>query len=464
MTTITNERYEINAVSKCCERFIKRFKVNKLLRKVNATKEKGVPAYDIFAFLLGLVFSGKNLYTLLSSSSKETVTFGKDVIYRFLSKAFINWNAFLLYLSCSVITDVNILTSDDRKTAIIIDDTPYYRNRSKKVELLSKFYDHSEKRYYRGFTLLTMGWTDGQTFMPIDFRVVANSDEKKLFEGSHIKKNDNRTLATKRRDDARKEKPKLVIDMLKSVKGTPAEAKYVLFDSWFSSPSSLLSVNKAGYRVVSRLKNNKNFKFKYEGKMLPINKIFAINKKRRGMSRYLLSVTVEVCHKDFEKSIPAKIVYVRDKNNRKKWIALISTDTALGEDEIIALYGKRWDIEPFHKVIKSCLHLEKEFQVRSYDAIVAHTAIVMTRYVFLSLENRENKDIRSVNEGFRMLCDELEDISFIGAIELIISVFKQRCLDYLHLSKEKINAAVGCFISCLPCYIRDRLGFSLCES
>jgi len=463
MTTIPNTGSKINAVSKSCERFIKRFKVNRLLRKVGATKEKGIPAYDVFAFLLGLVFSGKNLYTLISDS-KESLSFGKDVIYRFLGKAFINWNTFVLHLSCSAVSDVDILTSDTRRAALVIDDTPYYRDRSKKVELLSKLYDHSNRRYYKGFELLTMGWTDGQTFMPIDYRVAANSDKTKLSEGPHIKKEDNRTLATKRRKDGVKEKPKLVLDMLKSVKGTAAEANYVLFDSWFSSPSAILNINKMGYNVVARLKDHKNFLYGYAGELMPISKIYAMNKKRRGKSRYLLSVLVEVRHKGFEQPIPAKIVYIRDRNNRKKWIALISTDTALSEDEIIALYGKRWDIEPFHKVIKSHLRLEKEFQTRSYDAIVAHTAIVMTRYIFLSLENRENKDLRSVNEGFRMLCDELEDISSAYSLELIISLFKQCCLDYIHLAKEQINALVDGFMSCLPRYIRDRLGVLVCES
>ena len=100
----------------------------------------------------------------------------------------------------------------------------------------------------------------------------------------------------------------------------------------------------------------------------------------------MLSVNVEIAHNEFSENIQAKIVFVRNKNNRKDWIALLSTDTSLSEDEIIALYGKRWDIEPFFKVCKSYLRLEKEFQTRSYDAIVAHTAIVFIRYMMLALE------------------------------------------------------------------------------
>jgi len=308
-----------------------------------------------------------------------------------------------------------------------------------------------------------MGWSDGQTYLPLDFRILANAEDKKLIYGTNVKE-DNRTLATKRRKDARRDKPSLVLEMLASVKGTPAQAKYVLFDSWFSSPSSILSIKKLGYHVVTRLKNHKNFLYSYNGEHLPISEIYSRNKKRRGRSRYLLSVSVEVRHNDFENSIPAKIVYVRDRNNRKQWIALLTTDTKLSEDEIIATYGKRWDIEPFHKVIKSALRLEKEFQFRSFDAIVAHTTIVLTRYLLLALENRENRDLRSVNEGFHSLCKELDDISFNFAFEMILASFKQCFHDYLHLASDMIDTAVEYFLSCLPSFIKGKLRLSVCES
>lgn len=154
------------SISKICEGFVKRFRVNHLLRVSNTTKEKGVPAYDIFSFLLGLVFAGKNLYTLIVNY-REKISFGKDAVYRFLARASVNWEMFLLNLSCSVTTTVDRLTSDDRKSVLIIDDSPYYRSRSKKVEFLSRCYDHTANAYYKGLTLLTLGWSDGQTFLPL---------------------------------------------------------------------------------------------------------------------------------------------------------------------------------------------------------------------------------------------------------------------------------------------------------
>ena len=450
------------SISKICEGFVKRFRINHLLRASNATKEKGVPAYEIFAFLFGLVFTGKSLYALIENY-REKISFGKDAVYRFLARASINWESFLMNLSCAVVGTVDRLTCDDRKSVLIIDDSPYYRNRSKKVEFLSRCYDHTVNAYYKGLTLLTLGWSDGQTFLPVRFHLLGASDEKNLLEGAHVKE-DGRTLATRRRRDARNTKPALVLSMLESVKGTAAQAKYVVFDSWFSSPSAIISIRQLGYDVVARLKNNENFRYKFRGENASISRIYATSKKRRGRSKYLLSALVDVRHNDFPDSVPARIVYVREKANNGNWIALISTDLSLSEDEIVAIYGKRWDIEPFHRVIKSCLHLETEFQLRSYDSMTAHATIVMVRYIFLSLENRENIDWRSVNDGFYVLCAELDDISFSYVFGIILAILKSCLHDDLHLPEELVEALVTYFLSCLPCFIKDKISFYTCES
>ena len=49
----------------------------------------------------------------------------------------------------------------------------FERNRSKAVELLSRFKDHATGAYYKGFRMLTMGWSDGHTFLPVDFALLS---------------------------------------------------------------------------------------------------------------------------------------------------------------------------------------------------------------------------------------------------------------------------------------------------
>lgn len=96
--------------------------------------------------------------------------FGKYTVYRFLNSMYINWRTFLLELSGTVInTHLTNLISEERMNAIIVDDSFYGRTRSKKVELLSTVFDHASKgaKYKRGFRMLTAGWADGDTFVPL---------------------------------------------------------------------------------------------------------------------------------------------------------------------------------------------------------------------------------------------------------------------------------------------------------
>ena len=129
---------------------------------------------------------------------------------------------------------------------------------------------------------------------------------------------------------------------------------------------------------------SKNTYYRYNEEKLDIKQIFNKEKKRRGRSRYLLSVKVKI------NGVDAKIVCVKNRNNRKDWIAIICTNTDLSEEEIISIYGKRWDIEVFFKTCKSFLKLGKEYHGLSYDALTAHVAIVFTRYMMLAVQKRDN--------------------------------------------------------------------------
>ncbi len=64
---------------------IKELQCGKLLRKANITKSCGVPAYEVFQFLLLLVFHEKNLFRFLNSKHKDQAV-SKNTYYRFLNK------------------------------------------------------------------------------------------------------------------------------------------------------------------------------------------------------------------------------------------------------------------------------------------------------------------------------------------------------------------------------------------
>ena len=151
------------------------------------------------------------------------------------------------------------------------------------------------------------------------------------------------------------------------------------------------------------------------------------------------------------------IVYVRNRNRRKEYLCLISTDVNLDESEIIRIYGKRWDIEVFFKVCKSYLNLSKECNSLSYDAMAAHTAVVFTRYMMLSLESRESNDNRSLGELFLYFSDEMSDITWIQAFQMLLQMFRTMLSDNTELSDEKINELVDTFMNTLPTMLKTQL-------
>jgi hypothetical protein len=157
-----------------------------------------------------------------------------------------------------------------------------------------------------------------------------------------------------------------------------------------------------------------------------------------------------------DNTLDVRIVFVRDRNNKKKWIGFICTDLSLSEEKIIALYGKRWSIEIFFKVCKSYLNLGKEFQGLSYDSMIAHTAVVMTRYIMLAVENRNNKDSRTMGELFFLAHDELQDIHFSEVLKVILDILQETLQELLFLTDEQIGSFIDAFIKKLPKHFSEK--------
>ena len=451
--SITQANQNDKQISKSIEKFFKRFHISSALKASNAYKKKGIPVIEVFQYLFLLIFSNRSMYMSLITG-RNTPGFAKDTVYRFMKMLQINWIRFTTLLASRIIRDAIVpLDSEDRANVLIIDDSMFERNRSKKVELLAKAYDHANHRYRFGFRMLTLGWSDGSSFLPVN-SILLSSENKKNRVNEAVKV-DKRTAGYKRRLLSIQKGTQAMLELLKTAKKAAVPAKYVLFDSWFSSPSTLHAVKTIGYDVIGMVKKTPKMFFRYKGEDMSLITIYNRNKKRRGRSRYLLTVLVDVV-KD-GKVIPAKVVYVRNRNKRKEYLCLISTDTTLDENEIIRIYGKRWDIEVFFKVCKSYLSLSRECNSLSYDAMTAHTAVVFTRYMMLSLESREGSDNRSLGELFLYFSDEMSDITWIQAFRMLLQMFRTILNNNTELSDDKIDELVDTFMNTLPALLKAQL-------
>ena len=116
-----------------------------------------------------------------------------------------------------------------------------------------------------------------------------------------------------------------------------------------------------------------------------------------------------------------RIVFVRHRHKRG-CLAILSTRIDLADEEIVRIYGKRWDIEVFFKMIKHYLNLERETQLRDFDGIIGHITIVMSRYVLLAFEQRCHDDPRTLGSLFFACSDERRDLSLVEAMQRLLSL------------------------------------------
>ncbi|MBQ6270971.1 MAG: transposase [Clostridiales bacterium] len=436
-----------NAISS----FFCTFGIGNLLRKCNAQKEKGVPVIDIFKYKLCNVFADRSMYMQQKTGSFRE-SFSKNTFYRFLNSPKTNWLRFTTLLSKKVADTVEPLTSDDRVNAFVVDDSLFERTSCKKTELGSRVFDHTSMKYRKGYRLMTLGWTDGNTFLPVNSCLLASTKERNLI--GPVEEYDGRSLAAKRRKLAQTKGPEVMIELLETAQKAGHHADYVLFDTWFSSPAQLIAVKKLGLDSIAMVRKSSRVYYEYEGKQLSINKIFGICKKRRGRSKYLLSVNIMVGK---DEKIPARIVCVRNKKNKKDWIAFICTNPELSEEEIIRIYGKRWQIEVFFKTCKSYLQLISECHSLSYDALTAHVAIVFTRYLMIAMEQRRCEDDRTLGEIFYFFTDELADITFGESFQIIITAMIDSVCAIFQPTEEQFEMFIEMFVGRLPDYIRNSL-------
>ena len=269
-----------------------------------------------------------------------------------------------------------------------------------------------------------------------------------------MKEFDQRTLAGKRRKLAQTKAPEAMLTLLDAALSAGLSADYVLFDTWFSNPAQITAIKSKDLDVIAMIKKSSRIKYGYEDEQLNIKEIYSRNRKRRGKSKYLLSIDVMVGK---ENPVPARIVCVRNKANRKDWLVFLCTDTTLSEEEIIRIYGKRWQIEVFFKTCKSMLNLVGECRSLSYDALTAHVAIVFTRYMLLATEQRQNEDQRTLGELFFYLVDEMADITFCRSLSILMDALMASLQELLKLTDEQIEAFISDFESRLPEYLRKAL-------
>ncbi|WP_218091042.1 IS4 family transposase, partial [Paenibacillus solanacearum] len=225
-------------------------KLIKHLNDAGFKKKFGFTCATLFRIIFVLLFQQKNWFRLLESR-RGTNYPGKDTVYRFLNHSGYAWRRFLTLLSRETVHRMESLTSDTRETAFIFDDSMFERNRSKVVEMLARFKDHATGAYYKGFRMLTMGWTDGHSFVPVDFSLLSSNNSSINGIAAGI---DKRSSGYKRRKEALQTAPVNITAMLDRAIAAGMSASYVLMDSWFTHAPLIQEIRDRNLHVIGMVK------------------------------------------------------------------------------------------------------------------------------------------------------------------------------------------------------------------
>ena len=369
------------------------FKFSKTSKLFLSVKESGVPFWEIMKILLILPFMDiKNVSSLFNSSVGIKSKGQKDVYYRALSNQKINWrNLLLLFVKRYLQIDQKFTAPKDNVRCLIFDDTDIEK-RGKKIEGISKTYNHVTKCFIFGYKLLVAGYWNGSVFMPVDFSFHRENKEnkikkyglsrKEIKKQKHVKR-DKKLPVYKRFKELNSKKTEMVIQMFRRINHRKITVDYILFDSWFTSIGlikKLLSINKS-VNIIGMYKYNS--KLVIDGKEQTIKQLRKYRgklKRSRSMNLYYFQYVAEL------DGVNVK-VFITKRGVNGAWHTIISTNTSLTFIRTMEIYNIRWSIEVFFKEAKQLLGLGKS-QSTNFDVQIAQTTVSMIQYLLVSLKYR----------------------------------------------------------------------------
>ena len=178
------------------------------------------------------------------------------------------------------------------------------------------------------FNLLTLGWTDHYSFIPVGFNMMSSAKEKHRIMGINGEI-DKRTNGYQNRLAAITQKPDAAIVLIQNAMNAGIMARYLLMDTWFTVEPFIKRVLAEGLDVIGMLKDNKQ-KYWYKGRLYGL----------RELSRFICfhsqnEIFGSISVKTKYHSIPVKLVFVRNRNKRDEYIVILTTDRSLSDSEVV---------------------------------------------------------------------------------------------------------------------------------
>lgn len=446
--------------------FFSNFKIGSIFHSCGGAKLRGISPLAVLKYLFSIIFTH---HTMAHDQKVNSEAVKKDTCHRLLESPRIDWNKFLSKVAHAIAVALLPFRHKDcvgetMPGFYILDDSSFYRNRSKKVELSARCWDHALNRNFIGYRMLTLEWSDGKTTVPVCFcNMSSNKKKNRITEKTEDKDRiPEGSFGEKIRELSCKQMNETMIDLIKQAQENGPEAKYILCDRWFSTPKSIFSFMDQNLDVITMLKQDRT-KYIFEGEEYTIKEIFNIIVKRERIQRrkehrngnfngrkWQYCTTVTLYERAGGKKKEVTLVFVQNRNKKSEFLAILSTDTNLTPEQIIERFGVRWSIEISFHTLKSYLRLQKTTQSIDYMQIHASTAIAMLQFQMLAYRKRTESDEVSYGTLFLFLVEEFSDATMKQALSKLLSMFAEKVAKAFSIPADSILAMVDEFMATLP--------------
>ena len=410
--------------------------------------------YSLLQILTSLIlfpcFMIRNPYNCPQTRLGSMIGCGKDVFYRFVQDARINWRKLLYRLSLQLWTRIRV-RSDHKNctTCLIVDDTDFGKT-GKRFELMGRVFSHIEHKSIIGFKSLTLAITDGISQMVLDFALLGEPGKKGNFSmtgkelaGRYSKTRPEDTAVQERINEYSQSKIKLTIDMIRRAIRKGVRFRYILADSWFACADIIRFATSrhigCDYLGMIKVGEKGRTKYRFERNDLTAPALVKLLKGRKQVrySRKLKCyyAVADVVFADTK----VRLFFIR-RGRQGAWNGLITTDLKLEFFEAYRIYAQRWSLEVVFKDSKSLLGLGK-CQARDFASQIACASLAAIQYNLLSVVKRFNA-YETIGALFRETCSGAMELTIVeriwGAVmEMVIAV-----TSVFNITDEEIYDAV----------------------
>jgi len=329
-----------------------------------------------------------------NSSYTHLIGCRKDALYRLKNCPWIPWRLLLFSFGRRFINLTQRrgqATEEDKPKCLIFDDTTLGKS-GKAIEFIGKVWDHVQHGYILGFKLLTMGFWDGKSLLPIDFSLHREKGRKKSYpfglkpkerKAQYSKKRSKDASSIERIKELDEKKTDVVLWMISRVLKMGFRADYVLVDSWFFCFELLrLSLLKRMHLIAMAKMGKMNLV--YNAKTYSPKALLQMTTRKSKFCSKLKTHYIELIVN--YKGCDIKIFFTR-YGHQKNWHLIICSNTKLTFCKTLEIYQIRWSVEVLFKETKQFLGLGK-CQSNDFDAHLAHVTICFMLYMALALKKR----------------------------------------------------------------------------